>query len=134
MSSFYFYLFAGIVLIALELVTTTFYLLVIGIASVVAAVCAFFSGGWIVPTLSVGFLSVIGCFIVAGYRRKTNNNGIMMVSHLGQSVEVTEVNQYGLRVMYSGSHWNATTPRVAGIKVGDKLKIVKFSNSELEVE
>ena len=134
MTSFYFYLIAGIVLIALELVTTTFYLLVIGIAAIIAAICAFFSVGWIIPTLSAGFLSVIGCFIVSGYRRKANNDGIMMVSHLGQSVEVTEVNPYGLRVLYSGSHWNAITRDATDIKVGDKLKIVKFSNSELEVE
>ena len=133
MASFYFYLVVGIALIALELATTTFYLLVIGIAAVIAAIVAFFTQGWIFPTISAGILSVIACFIVSGRRSKSNNNGVMLITHLGQSVEVTEVRKDNLRVLYSGSHWNARCKNITDVKVGDKLVITKFSNTELEV-
>ena len=134
MEVFYFYLIAGIALIALELATTTFYLLVIGIASVIAGIVAFFIAGWFIPTTAVGLLSVIGCFIVAVYKKKSNNDGKMLVNHIGQSVEVVEIHPHNLRVFYSGTHWDARTTNIAEIKIGDKLKITKFSNNELEVE
>ncbi len=134
MTSYYFYLIAGIVLIALELTTTTFYLLVIGLASIIAGVLAFFLPGWTIPTLIAGILSVIGCVFVSAYRRKTSNNGTMLVRHIGQSVEVTEVHAHNLRVLYSGSYWNANSKNIANIQVGDKLIISKFSNNEFEVE
>ena len=130
MAAVYFYLIAGIALIALELATTTFYLLVIGLASVIAGILAFFLDGWVLPTVCAGFLAVVGCFVVSAYRRQTRNNGKMLVNHLGQSVEVIELTP--LLVLYSGSYWNATTK--FSVKVGDKLHIIKFSNTELEVE
>ena len=126
----HFYLIAGIALIALELATTTFYLLVIGLASVIAGVLALFLTGWLLPTVCAGFLSIAGCFVVSAYRRQTRNNGKMLVSHLGQSVEVIQITP--LLVLYSGSYWSATTK--VPVKIGDKLHIIKFSNTELEIE
>ena len=59
----------------------------------------------------------------------------MSVEHIGQIVEVVEVQNGMIRVLYSGSSWNA---RLKGDttylpQIGDKLKITKFSSSELEV-
>jgi membrane protein implicated in regulation of membrane protease activity len=59
----------------------------------------------------------------------------MSVEHIGQIVEVVEVQNGMIRVLYSGSYWNA---RLKGDttylpQIGDKLKITKFSSSELEV-
>ncbi len=64
MAIFYFYLIVGIVLLALELATNTFYLLMIGVACLLASIVALISHGWLYSTLSAGVLSLLGCLIV----------------------------------------------------------------------
>lgn len=98
---FYIYLVIGIVLIALELASTTFYLLIIGVACILGSISALFISGWHVPTLFVGLLSVLGCRLVQ-LKKAKKVAGSMIVNHLGQEVEVIEVNGVNLRVLYSG--------------------------------
>ncbi len=131
--SFYFYLFVGLALIALELVTTTFYLLLIGIACLIASLSALILHDWLIPTLSAGILSLIACYLLSK-RKGKRNSGQMLVTHLGQSVEVVEVNADKLLVLYSGTYWKAITKSSVVVKVGDHLVISKFSNHELELE
>ena len=133
MLSFYSYLIVGLVLIALELVSATFYLLVIGVACLLASISALILHDWIVPTLCAGLLSIVGCLLVYKYKGKNKNDGKMLVSHLGQLVEVIEIHTKHIRVLYSGTYWDATTSDISKVKLGDKLKIIKFSNSMLEV-
>lgn len=133
MSSFYFYLFFGLALIALELITTTFYLLLIGVACVIASLSALILHDWLIPTLSAGILSLVGCYLLRKHKGK-KNSGQMMVTHLGQSVEVVEVSVNKLLVLYSGTYWRATIKDGTLVKVGDRLIISKFSNHELELE
>ena len=136
MSSFYFYLTAGILLLVLELTTNTFYLLLIGFASILGSITALILHDWLIPSLSVAILSVIGCFLLYKYKRK-NNKSSMVVEHIGQEAEIVEINATHLRVLYSGSYWNAKLKNnadAAQIKVGDVLRITKFSNHELEIE
>lgn len=131
--SFYFYLFAGLALIALELLTTTFYLLLIGIACLIASLSALILHDWLVPTLSAGVLSLASCYLLSKHKGK-KNSGQMMVTHLGQSVEVVEVSVDKLLVLYSGTYWRATIKDGVLVKVGERLIISKFSNHELELE
>lgn len=133
MLSFYFYLLAGLALIALELASMTFYLLVIGVACLLASVSALILHDWVIPTLCAGLLSVIGCGVVYKYKTTSKNDGKMLVDHLGQSVEVVEIHQSHIRVLYSGTYWDATTADISKVKLGDKLKIMKFSNNLLVV-
>ena len=136
MSSFYFYLFAGILLIILEIATTTFYLLVIGVAFIIASLFALKFDDWTIVSIFAFVFAIIGTLLINIYKRKHNMNGKMLVNHLGQTVEVTEINGNSLRVLHSGSYWNAYLKSPISIKpnIGDKLVITKFSNSELEVD
>lgn len=134
MLSFYFYLSIGIALVALELATTTFYLLVIGISCILASFSALLLHDWTIPTIAAGGLSILGCVAINRHHGKNANKGAMMVKHIGQSVEVIEVNSNNLRVIYSGSYWNAVTKTTFPVKVGDILRISNFTNHELEVE
>jgi Membrane protein implicated in regulation of membrane protease activity len=68
--SFYFYLFAGLALIALELLTTTFYLLLIGIACLIASLSALILHDWLIPTLSAGILSLVSCYLLSKHKGK----------------------------------------------------------------
>ncbi len=133
MLSFYTYLIVGLILIALELASTTFYLLVIGIACLLASISALVFHDWIIPTLCAGLLSLVGCLLVYKYKAKNKNAGKMLVDHLGQLVEVVEIHESHIRVLYSGTYWDATLADIRKVKLGDKLKIIKFSNNLLVV-
>lgn len=133
MLSFYFYLFVGITIIALELATATFYLLVIGISCIIASFSALILHDWTIPTISAGVLSIIGCFFISRYKPKSTAKGGMLVKHIGQRVEVVETNNNRIRVLYSGTYWDAKTQNPEPVKIGDHLIITKFSNHELEI-
>ncbi|HRG64076.1 MAG TPA: NfeD family protein [Burkholderiales bacterium] len=133
MLSFYFYLLVGITLIALELATATFYLLIIGISCVIASFSALILHNWMIPTIAAGVLSIIGCFFISRYKPKSAAKGGMLVKHIGQRVEVVETNNNRIRVLYSGTYWDAKTQNPEPIKIGDHLIITKFSNHELEI-
>jgi len=130
---FYFYLFLGIALIAIELMSTTFYLLIIAIACIIANLTSFIVSGWAEPTISAGALSIAGCYLLSK-RRGKKSIGSMMVTHIGQIVEVVEINGTQIRVLYCGTYWNAVLKRNIPVKVGDRLAISRFSNYELELE
>lgn len=135
MSAFYSYLVVGIALIALEIATTTFYLLIIGIACILGSFIAFFMGSWLIPTIVVGILSIIGCFLVKAYKHQGSNDDTMLVDHTGQEVVVIEVLPTHVKVLYSGSYWDAVVKDVplSQIKVGDYLKIKQFGHNKFEV-
>jgi membrane protein implicated in regulation of membrane protease activity len=48
-------------------------------------------------------------------------------------VEVVETNNNRIRVLYSGTYWDAKTQNPEPVKIGDHLIITKFSNHELEI-
>ena len=136
MSSFYFFLITGIILIALEITTATFYLLVIGVAFVISSLFALKFNDWSIVTGIACVLAILGCLLIKVYKRKHNNNGKMSVEHIGQIVEITEIDNGSYRVLYSGSYWSAKLKNNSSYipKVGDKLKITKFANNQLEID
>lgn len=133
MSSFYSLLLIGIVLIALELITTSFYLLIIGISCIIASILALITHDWYLSSLCAGVLSIVGCFVLRQHKSK-QSSGKMMVDHIGQEVEVISIEAGKLQVLYSGTYWQATTSKIETAKVGDRLKITKFTNHELTIE
>lgn len=133
MMTFYLYLVIGITLIILEMMSFTFYLLIIGISFIVGSFSALLFAGWFVPTILVGLFSLIGCTILrVKWKKKVTGN--LIVDHIGQTVEVVAIDGAKFRVLYSGSYWDATAKDPQRIKKGDILTIVKFSNHLLEVE
>jgi membrane protein implicated in regulation of membrane protease activity len=130
---FYLFLIIGVILFIGELHTNTFYMLVIGISSLIASVFAVFFQNPIIPIFASAICSIIGCIIV--YRFLPNKKSSdMVVKHVGQNAEVVEVTASVIRVLYSGSYWNATVLYETNIEVGDVVRIVKFTNSMLTVE
>jgi len=134
MAMFYFYLIAGLALLALELATGAFYLLVTGIAFLLASVMALISHGWLYSTLSAGILSLIGCFIIK--KGRFIKHGHQVGSLVGHDVEILEINKQQLRVFYRGTYWDAKLLRrdINAVKQGDKLKIVKVHGNILELD
>ena len=136
MQIFYFYLIIGVVFVALDIVTTTFYLFVIGAAFILSGLLALAIDNWLIITLIAGILSIIGCVLIKIYKWRHNNSKPSIINHIGQQVEVIEVLDNKLRVAYSGSYWNArlVNKEIKNIKIGDILTIIKYNNNELEID
>ena len=96
------------VLVGLELVTGTFYLLAMGIAFAFVGLAAWLGASIPMQLTIGGVLSVIGV-IVAHHWRKTRATPAPMVPlDRGHAVRVDRWNDDGTaRVVYRGTHWNA---------------------------
>lgn len=126
---------AGFVLIIIELITGTFYLLVLGIAALVAAAVAFFGGNFWVQVLIGGSAALLGTFFVhrwwAQHPRSPKGTNDL---DRGQTVVLESwVNESSgfARVKYRGSSWDA---RIEGkAAVNDVLYIQGQDNGLLHV-
>jgi membrane protein implicated in regulation of membrane protease activity len=125
----------GFVLIIVELVTGTFYLLVLGVAALVAAAVAFLGGDFWVQCILGGSAALLGTYFVHRWwvshpKSPKSSNDL----DKGQTVVLeTWVNeQSGLaRVKYRGTTWDA---RIEGsAQVNDVLFIQGQENGMLRV-
>jgi membrane protein implicated in regulation of membrane protease activity len=111
MATYLLWAIAGFVLIIAELLSGTFYLLVLGLAALAAAGVAFASGDFWVQAMVAAGVSLIGIYLVR--RWWTNHPDDSAASNnldLGQAVVVESwVDQTAgvARVKYRGSTWEA---------------------------
>jgi membrane protein implicated in regulation of membrane protease activity len=111
MATYLLWAIAGFVLIIAELLSGTFYLLVLGIAALAAAAVAFVGGDFWVQAMAAAAVALIGIYLVRRWWAthpkdgKSSNN-----LDLGQAVIIDSwVNQAAgtARVKYRGSTWDA---------------------------
>jgi membrane protein implicated in regulation of membrane protease activity len=109
MSSYWMWWIAGAALIAAELVTGTFYLLVIGLALAVGGVADWFGAAVPVQWLVAAALGVVGTMLLQRWKR-----GLVASTppqkglDIGQMVQVQSWGPAGTaRVAYRGSTWDA---------------------------
>jgi membrane protein implicated in regulation of membrane protease activity len=126
---------AGFVLIIVELITGTFYLLVLGIAALVAAAVAFFGGNFWVQVLIGGSAALLGTYFVHQWWARHPKTGKSSNDlDRGQTVVleswVNETNGLA-RVKYRGTTWDARIEGKAG--VNDVLYIQGQENGMLHV-
>ena len=99
----------GIVLIIIEMLTGTFYLLVLGIAALVAAAAAYLGQSFWVQAVIVAAVSVLGVILIKRFRgkdRPASDQGL----DIGQAVtlEAWISEPDGLaRVKYRNAQWEA---------------------------
>ena len=105
-STFILFLLIGVILIICELISTSLYLLIIGIGFIIASFLSFLNFNVYYSTLFAGIFAIIGCFIIYRYK-KPSHSSKMIVNHIGQEVRVTEINNYNIQVFYSGTYWQA---------------------------
>lgn len=117
---------AGLILVIAELVTGTFYLLVLGIAALVGAAVAFFGLGFWIQAISASLIAVAGVVWIH-QRRKLMTPAAMPSPDLGQPVAweswVNESDHLA-RVRYRGASWDA---RVVGECAGDPGEMLYIS-------
>ena len=97
-------------LVAIEMLTGTFYLLMIALGAGIAGLVALTGAMMVGQFLTAAAVAVIGMFIVRKRRVGLRNAGEKsnIAFDAGQAVEVIERHPDGsLRVAYRGSHWDA---------------------------
>lgn len=100
---------AGIALVVAELLSGTFYLLVLGFAALVAGGIAYLGGSFLIQTIVAGLISVAGVLWIRA-RRKALATPDMLALDLGQPVTLDSwVNREDrlARVKYRDALWSA---------------------------
>lgn len=138
MAAYLMWAIAGFVLIMAELMTGTFYLLVIGVAALAAAAVAYFSGDVWVQVMIAAAMSIIGVYFVNRWRAthahdSRGSNDL----NIGHSVVIESwVDEAAgrARVKYRGSTWDAKVDtHTLPAKLHDVLYIHSQDNGVLNV-
>ncbi len=110
MDAYIIWFIAAGVLVAAEMLSGTFYLLVIAIGAAAAGLAALGGAMMVGQFLTAAAISVIGMFVVRkrGVGLRNAGEGTNIAFDAGQAVEVIERHPDGsLRVSYRGSQWDA---------------------------
>ena len=109
MSTYWMWWIAAAALVAAELLTGTFYLLVVGLALVFGGVAAWFGAGAPMQWLIAAALGVIGTVLLQRWKRDlVLRTPLQQGLDVGQMVQVQSWGPDGTaRVAYRGSTWDA---------------------------
>ena len=109
MDHYIYWLIAGFIFVIAELVTGTFYLLVLGVAAFAATIAAYFSLGIWPQAAIAGVVAVAGVVVINRYRGKLSAKDSQSLEH-GQMVVfdswISETEGIA-RVKYRGALWDA---------------------------
>ena len=130
------WLLIGLALIVVELLTGTFYLLIIGLAAGIGAVVAWFGAPIWIQALVVGVAGVVGCVLL--HRRKLARPAKPADNQMdvGQTVTVESwisEPQRLARVRYRGAPWDAEVVSSDPVAIGAVLYVVATDGSRLKV-
>lgn len=111
----------GIVLIIIEMLTGTFYLLVLGIAALAAAAAAYLGQSFWVQAVTVAAVSVLGVILIKRFRgtvQPAADRGLDIGQTVMLDAWISEADGLA-RVKYRNAQWEAqvTGERVPGGKV-----------------
>ncbi len=137
MSDYLIWLIVGLALIIIEVMTGTFYLLVLGIAAFAGALAAYFGAGALAQVACTGILAAIGLFAVHRWHQSRPATQPQDRSlDIGQVVTLEswlDRNSKRVRVKYRGSTWDAELVGDANAQLNDTLFICGVHGSELHV-
>jgi membrane protein implicated in regulation of membrane protease activity len=125
----------GLTLVIVELLTGTFYLLVLGIAAFGAALAAWLGQGFPVQAIVAAVISGFGCYGVHVYRAKSATQQMPQVD-AGQPANFEDWIDPGARlarVRYRGASWDALVDGDAAVDSGALLYVVSTHGNTLKV-
>ena len=129
------WLIAGIVLIVAELVTGTFYLLVLGVAALLAAAVAYAGGGFLIQVIVAGVIAIAGVFWIRG-RKQAMATPAMPPLDVGQPVTLDSwINRDDrlARVKYRDALWDAIVEGEFRGEAGEVFYIRAVAGNTLRV-
>ena len=129
----------GLALVIVELVSGTFYLLVLGIAAFGAALAAWLGQGFPVQAMVAAVIAALGCYGVHVYRAKNATQQMAPVD-AGQPASFENWVDQGARlarVRYRGASWDALVDgdgqENAAPAPGSLLYVIKANGNTLKV-
>ena len=129
------WLIAGFILVIAELATGTFYLLVLGIASLAGAGVAYLGGVLVWQSLVSAAVAVAGVVWVHQYRKRTVSSPMPGLDVGQPAVFESWVNKSAshARVKYRDALWDAQVAGDASAEPGEILYIVSVDGNTLKV-
>ena len=125
----------GLTLVIVELLTGTFYLLVLGIAAFGAAHAAWLGQPFPVQAVVAAVIAALGCYGVHVYRAKNTTRQMAHVD-AGQPASFENWVDQGARfacVSYRGVLWDALVDGDAAVESGAVLYVVTANGNTLKV-
>jgi len=125
----------GLSLVIVELVSGTFYLLVLGIAAFGAALAAWLGQGFPVQAIVAAVIAALGCYGVHVYRTKNMTQQMPPVD-AGQPASFENWVDEGARlarVRYRGASWDALVEGDALVDANAMLYVVTANGNTLKV-
>ena len=125
----------GLTLVIVELLTGTFYLLMLAIAAFGAALAAWLGQGFGVQAVVAAAISAAGCYGVHVYRAKNLQEQMPHID-AGQPASFESWIDQGARlarVRYRGASWDALVDGEGAVKSGAMLYVVTANGNTLKV-
>jgi len=135
MDAYLVWLLLGLALVIVELLTGTFYLLVLGVAAFGAGAAAWLGAGFPVQVVTAVVVAGIGAYFVHAYRAR-NAAQQMAPIDAGQpaNFESWVDQQAGLaRVRYRGASWDARFDGEAALQPGALVYVLAAEGNTLKV-
>jgi len=135
MDAYLLWLLLGLALVIVELLTGTFYLLVLGVAAFAAGAAAWLGGGFAVQAIAAAVISMVGAYLVHAYRARNAAQQMPSID-AGQPANFESwVDQAaGLaRVRYRGASWDARFDAEAAIQPGALVYVLATEGNTLKV-
>lgn len=136
MQNYHYWLIVGLALCTTEMVSGTFFLLVLGIAALGGGATGWLGGGFWLQVCVASLLAVVGVVWIHHYHRQSNLRPAMPSFDIGQPVtfEVwTSQNDGMARVAYRGTTWDARVSSSQPPSPGDILYIQSVEGSTLNI-
>ena len=126
---------AGLVLVITELVTGTFYLLMLAVAAFGAAAAAYFGQTFPVQSVVAALVAAAGCYGVHLYRAKSSKEKMPPIdTGMPASFENwIDVGARLARVRYRGASWDARVEGDGSIDPGTMIYVLSADGNTLKV-
>ena len=135
MDPYLIWLVAGFGLVIVELLSGSFYLLMLGVAAFGGAAVAYAGLGFSVQAVVAVSLAVAGCYGVHVYRSKNSKDQMVSVD-AGQPANFEHWLDEGggsARVRYRGASWDAHVDGTGALQEGALLYVLRLEGHRLEV-
>jgi membrane protein implicated in regulation of membrane protease activity len=125
----------GLVLVIVELMTGTFYLLMLGIAAFGAAGAAWLGFEFSIQAIVAALVSAIGCYGVHVYRARNRAQQMAPIdAGMPASFETwIDPGARLARVRYRGASWDARVEGAEGLEPGAMLYVLAAEGNTLKV-
>ncbi len=136
MHQFYITVLIGFIFIIMELMTVSFYLLIVGLSIILSGGIYLICNSWFPSILISSLCATFAIIFLNIYRNKNKKNPSLIVNHIGNEVTVVSIiNKNHCEVSYSGTIWHGVVKNIKHeLNIGDILLINSFSNDKLELE